>query len=82
MKVVITDEAQKQYKKLPKSQQVKIKKRIQFLEHNSLVGKKLGGELAKSYSLRAWPYRIIYTINVMSKEIVVNSILHRQGSYK
>ena len=82
MKVTVTEEAEKHYKKLPKSQQLKIKKKLQFLENNALLGKKLGGELANLYALRAWPYRIVYAINVITKEITIRSIQHRQGAYK
>lgn len=82
MKVKVTEEAQKQFAHLPKSQQIKIKRKLQYLENAPILGKKLEGELANYYSLRAWPYRIIYRIDVIAKEITIRSILHRQGAYK
>ena len=82
MKVIITGEAQKQYNKLPKSEQLKVKKKLQSLENDPLIGKKLVGEFANFYGFRAWPYRIIYSIDVINKEIKIRSILHRQGVYK
>jgi len=82
MQIVITSEAQKQYSRFPKSQQNKIKKKLNMLKNNPLLGKKLEGELTKYRSLRAWPYRIIYKTNHSKQEITVTTIIHRQGAYK
>lgn len=82
MKVTVAQEAQKQFARLPKAQQIKLKRKLQYLENNPILGKKLVGELANYYSLRAWPYRIIYRIDITAKEIIIRSILHRQGAYK
>jgi len=82
MQITITAEAQKQYKRFPKSAQAKIKKKLNVLKDNPLLGKKLEGELTKYRSLRAWPYRIIYSIDETKEEIIVKTIIHRQGAYK
>lgn len=82
MDVVVTPKAEKQYNRLPKNQQQKIKKRLLILEKSPLEGKKLGGELEETYSLRAWPYRILYLINRKKNKIFVVTIAHRQGAYK
>jgi len=80
MQIFLTREAQKQYAKLNGINQKKIKKKINALEKDYKLGKKLKGELVGSFSVRAWPYRIIYVIN--KKELWIVSILHRQGVYK
>jgi mRNA-degrading endonuclease RelE of RelBE toxin-antitoxin system len=82
MHVVITEEAEKQYKHLPKPEQTKIKKKLAVLENYAYVGKKLTGDLTRFRSLRAWPYRILYSVDEEKQEITVNSIQHRQGVYK
>ena len=82
MDVIIGQEAKKQYQRLPRREQLKIKKKIALLERDQLTGKKLGGELAGQYTLRAWPYRIIYTLEKKNRKIWVLSIAHRQGAYK
>ena len=82
MQITITAEAQKQYKRFPKSAQAKIKKKLNVLKDNPLLGKKLEGELTKYRSLRAWPYRITYSIDETKEEIIVKTIIHRQGAYK
>ena len=82
MQVIITLKAFKQYNHLTKAEQVKIKKKLKLLEHNSKEGKKLSGEYAELRSLRAWPYRIIYYIDKAKKKIYVVTIAHRQGVYK
>lgn len=81
MRVILSKEAQRNYSRLPKSQQAKIKKKLTALQQNPHIGKKLGGELEGDRSLRAWPYRIIYSIDKKQNEILVSNILHRQGAY-
>lgn len=81
-KIRFTKDAQKQYNKLPNTTKPRIARAIATLSINPLKGKKLGGELNSLRSLRAWPYRIIYRINVIERWVDVSDILHRQGAYK
>lgn len=81
MKIFITKEAQKQYFHLNESDKSKINKKLSLLKKDPLSGKKLLGELAGTRSLKAWPYRIIYTVDSKHKEIWIVSLLHRQGAY-
>lgn len=82
MDVVIAKDAQKQYKRLPESEQAKIKKKLTILSQDPLAGKKLEGKLVGRRVIRAWPYRIIYSINDVEQRVEVSDILHRQGAYK
>lgn len=82
MDIVIAKDAQKQYKKLPKAEQAKIKRKLLVISADPLAGKKLDGELRERRSVRAWPYRIIYKINKKENRVEVSDILHRQGVYK
>lgn len=81
MNIVLSEDAQKQYKRLPKVAQTKILRKLEALGKNPYSGKKLGGDLGDFWSLRAWPYRIIYEINQKEKRIEVHKIRHRQGAY-
>ena len=81
MQVIITPKAQKQYRKLTKIEQIKIRKKLLLLEKLLIRGKKLSGGLAQMHSLRVWPYRIIYWINKKLKKIYIVTIAHRQGVY-
>lgn len=81
MNIIVTPEAEKQYNKLPTIEQKKIKKKILILEQNQAAGKKLLGTLSELYSLRAWPYRILYYINQPQNTIYIVTIAHRQGVY-
>jgi addiction module RelE/StbE family toxin len=82
MEVIITPKAQKQYRHLPKIEQLKVKKKLLLLESDPRQGKKLSGEYADLRSLRVWPYRLIYLIDQKVKKIFVVTIAHRQGVYK
>lgn len=80
-KVILSDQAQKEFLKLPPNEKQKIKKKLSGLESNIFAGKKLAGKLLGFYSLKIWPYRAIYLIK-QNKEVWVVHILHRQGVYK
>ncbi len=82
MQVIITPKAQKHFKSLPQSEQVKVRKKLRILETEAFSGKKLAGELSESWVIKAWPYRIFYYFNKETKTIYVTAILHRQGAYK
>lgn len=82
MHIIITPKALTHCKRLPKKEIFKIQQRLKLLETNPYLGKKLEGRFAGTYSLRAWPYRILYIIQQEQKTIFVVSILHRQGAYK
>lgn len=78
----LTKEAEKNISRLPKSEVKKIFKKLHILKINPYLGKKLNGELENYYSLRAWPYRILYQINNNELIIYIYRIAHRQGVYK
>jgi len=59
----------------------KILAKISKLRSNPHLGKKLKGNYKDCYSLRAWPYRIIYKINDSNNLILIIRIGHRQGVY-
>ena len=82
MDVILSEDAEKDLLRLPKFQQIKVRKKLLALKKNPMSGKKLSGELLSYYSLRAWPYRIIYQINQIEKRIEVSAIIHRQGAYR
>ena len=82
MDVVLSKNTQKEYKRLPKSVQIKVRKKLLTLETNPYSGKKLTGEFTGLYTVRAWPYRIIFEINLEKKRIEIHKIGHRQGAYR
>ena len=81
-KIFFNKEAEKQYQKIPKSIISRVRRSILNLAKNPYAGKKLQGKLAGNYSVRAWPYRIIYQIAKKSNIVIIVSILHRQRAYK
>lgn len=82
MKLALSKNANKQFQKLPQSEQAKVKRKLIELEQNPKTGKKLEGELSDFRSLRVWPYRILYEINKAKERIEIHKIVHRQGAYK
>lgn len=80
MEIRYKPSAVKQIKKLPLTEKKKIVKKIELLSQDPYVGKALKGEFSSLYSLRAWPYRIVYSI--LKKKIVIHTVSHRQSGYK
>lgn len=80
MKIELTKNATKQLSSLQKTEAKKVIKKLLLLTEFPHSGKKLEGDLKNKYSMRAWPFRIIY--NLDNSKITVESIEHRQGVYK
>ncbi len=80
--VILKQTVRKQLIKLPKRHQERIVKSIDYLAEDPFAGKKLRGVYKNEYSLRVWPYRIIYSVHKKRVMIVVLAIGHRQGVYK
>lgn len=70
----------KQLKNLPKVERKKIIRKLELLADSPYSGKMLEGKFDGLFSLKAWPYRIIYQIK--KDYIFVYSIKHRQSAYK
>lgn len=82
MQIEFSSEAKKDLKKIPRQEANKIARKILFLGKSPLEGKRLFGKLEEQYSLRAWPYRIIYQIYQRDEVVLILKIEHRQGVYK
>ncbi|PIV37523.1 type II toxin-antitoxin system mRNA interferase toxin, RelE/StbE family [Candidatus Roizmanbacteria bacterium CG02_land_8_20_14_3_00_36_15] len=81
-KIKLKPKAEKELNKIPLPYYDWIVKRIGSLASNPFIGKKLAGEFKGYYSIRVWPYRIIYVIFKKWLIIYIVSISHRQGVYK
>lgn len=81
MQVAYSKDALKQIKKLPKTETIKVLKKIEIIKENPLFGKKLEGEFSEMRSVRAWPYRIIYSFST-AEGLIIRAIKHRQAAYK
>lgn len=79
---VILEKARKSLKGIPKSWQIRIYQKIKELQKNPFIGKKLKGKFRQCYSVRVWPYRIIYQIYKKQLVIVIIKIGHRAGVYR
>lgn len=82
MKVNYSKTSLKQLKKLTRTKQIEILKKIEKLKNNPDAGKKLKGPLKNFRSLKTWPYRIIYQYSKNDRTIFINIIQHRQSAYK
>lgn len=80
--VIISEKAQKKLNKLPKRDVQRIVSKFSLLAIDPFQAKKLSGELAALFSLRIWPYRVIFIINRKQRRVEIRDIGHRQGIYK
>lgn len=81
-RVELTDRAKKSIKRFPKDRQRRILLATDKLSSDRFLGKPLRGQYAGLFSLRVWPYRVIYQIIDQKLLIVVVEIGHRQGIYR
>ncbi len=80
--VILAKSAEKRLKRLPRAKKVRVLKALKDLEKDPYLGKPLVGELSGLFSLRIWPYRVIYQIEKKRLIVIVFNIGHRQGVYK
>jgi mRNA interferase RelE/StbE len=74
--------AQKQAQRLPKKDQKRVAAAIDSLESDPFRGKQLNGDYEGKWSLRVWPYRIVYTIERKIVTVTVLRIGHRKDVYR
>jgi mRNA-degrading endonuclease RelE of RelBE toxin-antitoxin system len=82
MKIRYKPEAIKQLKKNGAKDISKICKKIESLSVNPFGGKLLQGQLKGVRSLRAWPLRIIYTIDQNLNCIIIETVDYRGDVHK
>jgi mRNA interferase RelE/StbE len=80
--IIIEPSTRKKLDKLPKKDQEKIKKVLESIKSSPFIGKKLSGELAGLYSVRAWPHRIMYAVIKKELIVLVIDVGHRKEVYK
>lgn len=80
-RVALAKKAKKELARLSKRQQQRVDTALVSLSGNPYAGKKLSGIYKGYYSLRVWPYRIIYSIKKKQLLVIVVRIGHRQGVY-
>lgn len=80
--VVLKRNAAKRLESLPEKDRQRVLSVLAGLRADPYQGKKLQGELSGLYSLRAWPYRIIYEISKKTIAVTVVAIGHRKSVYR
>lgn len=70
-------------KKIPLPRRDRILLALIQLEQNPFLGVKMWGEMEGKRKIRIWPYRVIYTVDEVSKVIKIVEVGHRgHMSYK
>ena len=80
--VSFTKKAEKELMFLSLKDQKRIVKALMALAEDPFSGKKLQGRLAPAYSIRVWPYRIIYLIEKKTCLVFVIRFGHRKEVYQ
>lgn len=81
-KVRVSKRAEKSLLKLSGKNQNRMTEALLSLTKDPFVGKKLQGEQKGLWSIRVWPYRIIYTIEKKIITVTVVAIGDRKDVYK
>ena len=75
----IKPSAEKELDRLPKDANLRVKVAFLNIQNNPFAGKKLKGKYEGFYSVRVWPYRIIYSVHKDALLIFIVKIKHRGG---
>lgn len=78
----IKPKAEKALDKLPEIYRLRIRQTFRNILLDPFSGKKLSGKKDGLYSVRVWPYRIIYSVEKRELVIIIIDVGHRQGAYK
>lgn len=73
--------AEKQLNKIPNPYKDRITVTLSVIAGNPWLGKKLKGKFQGSYSVKVWPYRIIYDIYKNDLLVLIIKIKHRGNAY-
>jgi len=74
--------AEKDLDKISVKDKTRVLKSLVSLEKDPFAGKKLKGDFSGYYSLRVWPYRIIYCVRNNECLIIIIRISQRKDVYK
>lgn len=78
----IKPKAQKAIDKVPEEFRFRVWQILIGIKDDPYLGKKLSGKHMDEYSVRVWPFRIIYEIRKAELIIVVIRFKHRKDAYK
>lgn len=79
--LLLKPKAKKSLNSLNDRERTKVRLVLESINKDPFSGKKLEGDLKDYYSVRVWPYRIVYEIYKKELIIFVIRIGHRQGVY-
>lgn len=77
----IKPKVRKNLDNVPERQRARIIAILDEIVVNPFMGKKLSGDRKGQYSVRVWPYRIIYIVKKTELIVLVIDVGHRQGIY-
>jgi len=81
--VYISKSVRKSMLRIPLPWIERIEMAIDHLQNDPFYGEKMSGVLADCRKVRVWPYRILYKVDKIKKEIWIVEVGHRGGmSYK
>lgn len=80
-RVLVKNKVQKIIDNLSIRDRWRVGKSLRNLAQDPFLGKKLHGEHQGEYSIRVWPYRIVYKIYKHELVVLVIEFGHRQGVY-
>lgn len=82
MDLILSPNAVKQLKKIGRKDQDRVERKLTQLTDSPYSGKQLRGKFAGQRSIKAWPLRIIYRVNIKKKAVEILDVDYRGGVYK
>lgn len=82
MKVYLKPRVVKQLTKIPSSFRKLIENKIVFLGENPFPSGSNKLSAREGFRIRVGDYRILYTVNLKEKELIILSVAHRKEAYR
>ena len=81
-KLFLSKKSEKEIRGLEPNNLKRVIESFEKIEKNTFIGKKLKGKLDGFYSVKVWPFRIVYKIIKNKSDILIIRVDHRNQVYK
>lgn len=80
--VLLVRRVEREFDSLSEGVRLKVFKVLELLRSDPFQGRALKGRLLGCWSIRAWPFRVVYEVDQKKRLVHVVTITHRKDAYR
>ncbi len=80
--VLLVRRAEREFDSLSEGVRLKVFKVLELLQADPFQGKALKGPLSGCWTIRAWPFRVVYEVDQKKRVVYIVTITHRKDAYR